>query len=79
MEGLPRKTADMAFLKPVTCNCYENAVRYNNLNCSPVCNGFTADTTSVMQPVVMDDNTVVYGSEVRDVFMKKRGVLLISI
>ena len=52
---------------PITENCYENATRLNNLNSSPELDGFTADTTPVMEPLNIFC-TEVKSSNVRDVF-----------
>ncbi len=52
---------------PLTDNSYENAVRYNNLNSGPVCDGFVPDTAPVTAPLMIGETTV-YASEVRDVF-----------
>ncbi len=64
----------------LTLNMYEDVVRYNRLNASPVLNGFTEDDSSMMKPFDIntdydregDGTTVnddpVLSSEVRDVF-----------
>lgn len=44
--------APVSMPAPLTANAYENAVRYQNHNSSPVCNGFTADST--LQKYVTD-------------------------
>ena len=53
--------------KPVTQNCYENAVRFNRLNINPELNGFVPDDSKTMEPFVTN-GVEVKGSFVRDVF-----------